>query len=171
MKHSVSSSVCDDSGVAALFPVCWGFGDCTSPFCASVSFSDNHHLVDFIWYWAHLENYNLLAESTNPIYYSFFPSSSKYPTANYKAKSDVFTAVKAAISQLLSERRWNHTQATHRREPTRRIGGKTVAPFPSPRPPQGIGSPTCPHSTADPTIFRGLGGVATQLLLHEPPFS
>lgn len=45
----------------------------------------------------------------------FFPSSSKYPTATYKAKSDVFTAVKAAISQILSERRWNHTSNAQKR--------------------------------------------------------
>lgn len=77
-------------------------GDWASPFCASMSFSDNHHLTDFIWYSAHSENHNLLVESTDPVYYSFFPSSSKYPIANYKAERDVFTPVKAAISPCLS---------------------------------------------------------------------
>lgn len=115
MKHSMSSSVCDDSGVAALFPGCWGFEDCTSLFCASVSFQTTTTFwtsfgIELIWkttsYWQ---------KALTQFIIRFFPSSSKYPTATYKAKSDVFTAVKAAISQILSERRWNHTSNAQKR--------------------------------------------------------
>lgn len=80
-------------------------------------------------------------------------------------KSSCLTAL------VLPERRWNHTQPTHRRESARRMGGRTAVPFPSPWPPQGRGSPTCPHSTAHPTGFGDLGRVGTQLFVHEPSFS
>ena len=144
-------------------------GDCAAPFRASVSFSDNHHLTDFTWYWPHLESLNLLLESTNSVYYSCLPSSSKYPIGNQKAKRYFLTCKSSYLTALLlSERRWNHRQQTQRRELARRMGGKTIAPFLSPWPPQGTGGPTSPHCKT--TIFRGLRGAGTQLLVHEPSF-
>lgn len=95
-----------------LCPQPW---DYTSPFSASFSFPDNHHFMDFIWYWAQFKNHSLLVESTNPVYYSFFPSSSKYPIANYKAKRYIFTTVKAAISQLIREKKKQHTTNAQKR--------------------------------------------------------
>ena len=100
MKHSMSTSVCDDSGGAALSPASWGPGGLHITFlCLSFLFRQpppyGLHLV--------LSSFGK-PQSTGgkPVYYSFFPSSSMYPIANYKAKRDVFTPVKAAISQRLS---------------------------------------------------------------------
>lgn len=113
MKHSVSTSTHDDSGVAALPPACWGFGGLHPTLLASLSFSDNHHLRDFIWYQAHLENCNLLVESTNPVLgVSFFPPSIPLPITKQKG---IFIPVKAAISQCLS---YQSKDETTRNQPT-----------------------------------------------------
>lgn len=106
-------------------------GDWTSPFCVPVSFSGNH-LKDFIWCWAHLENHNLPVPCTSLLLiFSFFL---QVPNCSFQDKKRCFTPVKAATSQHLSYQSEDETTHKH---PAMRMGGKTVAPFPSQRPPKG----------------------------------
>lgn len=172
MKHSVSTSMCDDCGVAAPSPACWGFGGLHHfsvtqfPFQTTptlwTSFGMEHSWKTTIYWWKAPIQFII------NLFYFFLQVSHCW----LQGRESCFHTCKSSYLRalVLPELRWNHTQPTHRGEPARRVGGKTVGPFPSLRPPQGTGSPTCPRSTASPTIFEDLGGVGTQLLVREPSF-
>lgn len=146
--------------MTALSPACWASGGSHISLPCQASHPNGG---------LHLENCDPLVKSTNRVYSSSrsLPSS-KYPVANYKAKSWFHTCTSGyPTAPALLEQRQNHTKPTPGTERTRNWGGKRAAPFPSPWPPRGQAAqpPRTPQLTCPPRGTPGsqypAGGVQT----------